>query len=80
MIEISNADTEAEKPTLSPDLLSRENPPLTCAPRSSGSLYKDMEEGRVCCLPTCVPLRSKSIPSLALEPTSLGFQHKLKTS
>ena len=73
-------DTETEKPTLSPDHLSWEIPPLTWAAPSAGSLYKDMEEGRVCCLPICVPLRSKFIPSLALEPTSLGFQHKLKTS
>ena len=34
---------------------------------------KDMEEGSFCSLPACSCLASKSIPSLALEPTSLGF-------
>jgi hypothetical protein len=39
-----------------------------------------MEEGRFCSLPACLQLARVSISSLALEPTSSGFQHMLKTS
>lgn len=46
---------------------------------SAGSLYKGMEEG-VFPLPACSSLTNKSIPSLALEPTSLRVQLILKTS
>jgi hypothetical protein len=42
-------------------------------------MYEDVEEGSFS-LPACSPFASKSIPSLALEPTSSGFQHLLKTS
>ena len=39
----------------------------------AGSLYKDMEEGSFQSLPSCPYLATTSIPSLASEPTSLGY-------
>ena len=60
-------------------ILRWEDTPLIWATPSAESLYKDIEEGCFCSLPTCPYLASTSIPSLALEPTSLGFQHIQKT-
>jgi hypothetical protein len=42
---------------------------------SAGSLYKSSEAGSFCSLPA-----STSIPSRALEPSSMGFQHRWRTS
>ena len=68
---------EIGRHTFNPDLLSWENPPLVWA-APSGSLYKGIEE-RYCSLPYCSHITGKSIPLLALEPTSLGSHHILKS-
>ena len=57
-----------------------EKTPLIWATPAAGSLYKDIEEGSFCSWPACTHLTCKSTPSLALEPPSSGFQHRLKTS
>ena len=57
-----------------------QNSPLIWAMPCGGSLYKDTEERHFFSLLSCSCLDSKSIFSLALEPTSLEFQHQLKTS
>lgn len=61
-------------------MLRLEDSPLIWVQPSAGSLNKDMEEGSFCLLPAYLHLASTCIPLLALEPTSLGFQHILKTS
>lgn len=53
-------------------ILRREDTPLIWA-TPAGSLHKGMEEGSFCTLPACSYLVSKSVSSLALGPTSLGF-------
>lgn len=51
---------------------------------SAGSLYNDEKAfsgmKRLCSLPACLYLANTSILSLALKPTSLEFQHIVKTS
>lgn len=65
---------ELGRQTSDPDLEAGDTP-LIWVTLSSGSLYKDMKEGRFCSMPTCSCLDTSSIPSLALEPNSPGFQH-----
>ena len=43
-------------------------------------IYKDIEEGSFCILPVCPYITRRSIPSLALEPTSSGFRYIQKNS
>lgn len=52
-------------------ILRWEATPITWATPSAGSLCKDLE-GSFCSVPACSPRASESIPSLALEPPSLG--------
>lgn len=59
-------------------ILKWEDTPSICAKLSVGGLYKDMEEGGFHYLPANPHLASTSLPFLALEPTSLKFQHILK--
>ena len=55
-------------------ILRQKDLPLIWAIPSPRSLYKNLEEGRFFSLPASPRLTSTSIPSLALEPISLGFQ------
>ena len=58
----------------------QEDTPLVFAILSAGNLHKNIEDASICSLPACPHLACTSIPSLALEPTSSGFQHIQKTS
>jgi hypothetical protein len=49
---------------------SRKDMALIWAIHCPGSVYKDIEEGSFCSLPTCPHLVSTSIPSLAVESTN----------
>lgn len=71
---------EAGSHTFNLDLEMGRHMTFIWATPSAGSLYKDMLEGRICSLPASPHLASKSIPSLALQFTSLGFQFVLETS
>lgn len=70
---------EGQRPTFNLDLLRWENPPLMWAtPSKWQAIYRTWKrEAFVLCMPV---LTGKPISSLAIEPTSLRFQHFLKTS
>lgn len=65
--------SEVGRHTFNLDTREVENPTSNLGHASADSLYKNMDKGSACFLPLCSHLPSKSIPSLALEPTFLGF-------
>ena len=72
---------KVERHALNLDFLSWEKPPLTWVTSAAGNLTTWKKEAfALRLLALMLTLPGKSIPSLALEPTSSGLQGILKTS